>query len=270
MLHWSESQLLAHKAEDFFFFFLFQFSLNDSWKENAIQLNILHREQHSSLSSSLLQMCLSTALWCQGLWHQLPLGASLSHQNQNLGNQPSSRKLNRNGGNNKVRFCAVIIRGGLTCSSSDKESTCNVRDLGSIPGLGRSPGEGKGYPLWYSGLENSMDCVVHEVSKSWTQLSDLRFHFSHLWIHWHLFSKADLKVLMAMAMGRADLHCLFVFPHYIKHILQITLASLTSALWNQISSQQRQEHNDCSHASPEKCLSQLDHLEGSPVILETL
>ena len=47
-----------------------------------------------------------------------------------------------------------------------KESAYNVGYLGSIPGLGRSPGEGKGYPLQYSGLENSMDCVVHGVSKS--------------------------------------------------------------------------------------------------------
>ena len=41
-------------------------------------------------------------------------------------------------------------------------------DLGLIPGLGRSPGEGKGYPLQYSGLENPMDCIVHGVAKSWT------------------------------------------------------------------------------------------------------
>ena len=47
------------------------------------------------------------------------------------------------------------------CGSAGKESTCNVGDLGSIPGLGRSPGEGKGYPLQYSGLENSMDYIVH-------------------------------------------------------------------------------------------------------------
>ena len=47
-------------------------------------------------------------------------------------------------------------------------------DLGSIPGLGRSPGEGNGYPLQYSGLENSMDCLVHGVAKSWTRMKD--FH----------------------------------------------------------------------------------------------
>ena len=45
-------------------------------------------------------------------------------------------------------------------------------DWGSIPGLGRAPGEGKGYPLQYSGLKNSMDCIVHEVTKSWTRLND--------------------------------------------------------------------------------------------------
>ena len=44
----------------------------------------------------------------------------------------------------------------------------DARDTGSIPGLGRSPGEGKGYPLQYSGLENSMDCVVHGIAKSRT------------------------------------------------------------------------------------------------------
>ena len=62
------------------------------------------------------------------------------------------------------------------CGSAGTESTCNVGDLGSVPGLGRSPGEGKGHPLQYSGLENSMDYTVHGVAKSWTQLSD--FHFT--------------------------------------------------------------------------------------------
>ena len=57
-----------------------------------------------------------------------------------------------------------------------KISACNAGDLGSIPGLGRSPGEGKGYPLQYSGLENSMDCVVHGVAKSRTRLRDFHFH----------------------------------------------------------------------------------------------
>ena len=57
---------------------------------------------------------------------------------------------------------------GFACSSAGKESACNVGDLGLIPELGRSPGEGKGYPLQCSGLENSMDCIAHGVAKSWT------------------------------------------------------------------------------------------------------
>ena len=56
--------------------------------------------------------------------------------------------------------------------SAGKESACNVGDLGSIPGLGRSTGEGKAYALQYSGLENSMDFIVHGVAKSRTRLSD--------------------------------------------------------------------------------------------------
>ena len=66
---------------------------------------------------------------------------------------------------------------GFSDSSAGKESACNAGDLGLIPGLGRSPGEGKGYPLQYSGLENSMDCIVHRVAKSRMRLSDFHFHF---------------------------------------------------------------------------------------------
>ena len=58
------------------------------------------------------------------------------------------------------------------CGSAGKESTCNSGDLGLMPGLGRALGEGKGYPLQYSGLENSMDCIVHGITKSQTRLSD--------------------------------------------------------------------------------------------------
>ena len=71
------------------------------------------------------------------------------------------RKEGRKGKRKKLRG----FRGG----SAGKESTWNAGDLGSIPGLGRFPGEGKGYPLQYSGLENSIDCIVHGVTKSWTQ-----------------------------------------------------------------------------------------------------
>ena len=65
---------------------------------------------------------------------------------------------------------------GFPGSSVGKESACNAGDPDSIPGLGRSPGEGNGYPLQYSGLENSMDCVVHGVPKSRIRLGHFHFH----------------------------------------------------------------------------------------------
>ena len=61
---------------------------------------------------------------------------------------------------------------GFPGGSAGKESASNVGDLGSIPGSGRSPGKRKGYPLQYSGLENSTDCMVRRVAKSQTRLSD--------------------------------------------------------------------------------------------------
>ena len=70
------------------------------------------------------------------------------------------------------------------CGSAGKESACNAGDLGSIPGLGRSPGEGKAYPLQYCSLENSMDCIVHWITNSQTRLSD--FHFLSLY---HIYTK---------------------------------------------------------------------------------
>ena len=64
---------------------------------------------------------------------------------------------------------------GFPCGSVGKATACNVGYLGSVSWLGRSPGEGKGYPLLYSGLENSTDCYSSWVAKSRTQLSN--FHF---------------------------------------------------------------------------------------------
>ena len=66
---------------------------------------------------------------------------------------------------------------GFPSGSDDKESAWNAGDLGMIPVLGRSPGEGKGYPLQYSGLENSMDCSVQDIAKCQTWLSNFHFHW---------------------------------------------------------------------------------------------
>ena len=67
-----------------------------------------------------------------------------------------------------VYLKTICLISNLPCGSAGKESTCNAGDLGSIPGLGRCPGEGKGYPLQDSGLENSMDYIVHGVTESQT------------------------------------------------------------------------------------------------------
>ena len=79
---------------------------------------------------------------------------------------------------------------GLPGGSDRKESACNEGDTGSTPGSGRSPGEGKGYPLQYSCLENPMDrgawrAIVHGIAKSRTRQSDCHFHFR---CSWHLSS----------------------------------------------------------------------------------
>jgi len=65
-----------------------------------------------------------------------------------------------------------------SCGSAGKESACNAGDLGSNPGLGRSPREGQSYPLQYSGLENTVDYIVQGVSKSRKWLND--FHFTSI------------------------------------------------------------------------------------------
>ena len=70
----------------------------------------------------------------------------------------------------------ICIPKGFPCSYAGKDSSCNAGDLGLTPELGRCPGEGKGYPLQFSGLKNSMDCIVHGVIKNQTRLSN--FHRS--------------------------------------------------------------------------------------------
>ena len=69
-----------------------------------------------------------------------------------------------------------MLTGGFLGKLADKEFACNVGILGLIPGLGRSPGEGNSYPVQYSGLENSMECIAHGLTKSQTRLRNFCFH----------------------------------------------------------------------------------------------
>ena len=80
-------------------------------------------------------------------------------------------------GSNSSISCSKHFLVGFPCGLVGKGSACNAGDLGSVPMLGRSPGEGKAYPLQYAVLENSMDCIVLGVENSWTWLSDFHFHF---------------------------------------------------------------------------------------------
>ena len=98
----------------------------------------------------------------------------------------------------------------LNCGSAGKESTCNAGDLVSIPGLGRSPGEGKSYPLYYSGLENSMDCIVPAVAKSRTRLSDFHFHLPGNWRS----ASIVISILPVGNWSRLRLHHFFKGPLY--------------------------------------------------------
>ena len=101
------------------------------------------------------------------------------------------------------------------CGSAGKESTCNVGDLGSTPGLGRSPGEGKDYPLQYSGLENSMGCIVHRVANSQTQLSDF-----HLLLRLDTFSSFILRVTDPLFLP-AQICCSTPVVNYFKSLLNL-------------------------------------------------
>ena len=111
--------------------------------------------------------------------------------------------------------CLTSCQRGFPCGSAGKQSVCNARDLGSIPGWGRSSEEGQGYPLQYSGLENSMDCILHGVAKSRTWLNS--FHFTSL-----DFMQAKLNcgwLVKKYPFLRQYLHTLIqVFPQRISYL----------------------------------------------------
>ena len=85
---------------------------------------------------------------------------------------------------------------GFPCGSAGKECACNAGDLGSIPELVRSLGEGRGCPLQYSGLDNSMDCIVPGVANSRTRLSDFRFQYYFGFYRWGNQASERLSTLL--------------------------------------------------------------------------
>ena len=123
-----------------------------------------------------------------------------------------------------------------------KESTCNAGNPGSIPGLGRYPGEGLGYPLQYSDLENSMDYTVHGVENSWTQLSNFHFFYYVLLIfrvHVNVWQKTtklckaiilQLKKINLKNSSVQSLSCvrLFVTPRTVAHQASLSITNSQS------------------------------------------
>ena len=109
---------------------------------------------------------------------------------------------------------------GFPCGSAGKESACNVGDLGSIHRLRRSAGEGKGYPLHYSDLQNSMDCTVHRVTKSQTQLSNFQLSKinSVIWIC-HSLSICPLRDIWVFStFGLLWMKSLYTFMWLLKDL----------------------------------------------------
>ena len=120
--------------------------------------------------------------------------------------------------------------GQNTGGSAGKESACSAGDLGLIPGLGRSPGEGKGYPLQYSGLESSMDCIVHRVTKSLTQVSNFftcsppRLGYHGMFNSWNCPHWASSNYCLIIQGFPSSTHCYRGF--YSQVIAQISHNSL--------------------------------------------
>ena len=99
---------------------------------------------------------------------------------------------------------------GFPRGSAGKESTCNVGDQGSIPGLGRSPGEEEGYPLQCSGLENFMDCTVHGVILPASLIFFFiifKIYLFNLWLCWVFVAERGLSLVVACGVLLSKLRC---------------------------------------------------------------
>ena len=144
------------------------------------------------------------------------------------------------------------FRKRLHCSfpggSSGKESSCNTGDLGSVPGFGRSPGEGNGYPLHYSGLENSMDCIVHGITKNQTCLSN--FHFS---IYVKIENRQNSLWLCMCVLSHFSHVWLFVIPRTIACQAPLSIGILQARILKWVSMPSSRPRN-WSHISYISCI----------------
>ena len=125
----------------------------------------------------------------------------------------------------RVRLPTPVFSGSPG-GSAGKESAHNAGDLGLIPGLGRLPGEGKSYPLQYSGLENSMDCIDHVVTKSWncvTFILILTYHIFHC-DHLNAFLSSPQKHTQVLKSYKGKEIALFIFVLLTVYTLNIILS----------------------------------------------
>ena len=126
-----------------------------------------------------------------------------------------------------------MCNSGFPCGSAGKESACNAGDLGSIPGLGWSPGEGNGYPLQYSGLENSVDCISPwglRVRQDWATLI---FTFTGLYYR----ELPPISMLFYLIKQRrfsgfmVTLFHVFIFPFFVSNTHKLAIREYDSGRW---------------------------------------
>ena len=184
----------VYKWHNILCFFLQLLSLNNTPKSYFISVHkgciVFHWEHIIAyitdpyfIEGNGFPPCLSTILLCHQQWKMFTFHYTFSRHAVTCNSQDPLHSL------------------GFPCGLAGKESTCNVRDLGLIFGLGRSSGEGKGYPLQYSGLENSMDCRVHGVTKSQTRMSDFHSLCPHSvpsFSSWECSSEGKQRVTVAI------------------------------------------------------------------------
>ena len=143
----------------------------------ALQISISKNNEHKQISMSKYQWLSqeSPGIHLRNLateWNKKPENTQIRREERFLPITPCLE------GSPRKKGLPLPRKEGFPCGSAGKESACNVGDLGLIPGLGRSPGEGRGNLLQYSGLENPMECIVQGVAKSQTWLSNFHFHFA--------------------------------------------------------------------------------------------
>ena len=131
---------------------------------------------------------------------------------------------------------------GFPCGSVGKESACNAGDLGSVPGLRRSPGEGKGYPLQYSGLENFMRPWGCKESDRTERLS---LHFQGLYYdkeqrNWHHFEASTMKFILLFPLCKCKSILTLVVSVNEESILQV--CGSISGAWCCVNLLQRRYH----------------------------